>query len=84
MKYSFKPRGVCSQQISLDLEDGIIRNLEFLGGCHGNLQAISILLEGKPASYAIEKLKGVKCGYKLTSCTDQLAKGLEHLLSQNE
>ena len=84
MKYTFRPRGVCSQQVSLDLEDGIIKNLEFYGGCHGNLQALSRLLEGMPVSFAIERLKGIKCGYKMTSCADQLIRGIENALNMAE
>jgi len=75
------PKGVCSKEISFDIEDGKIRNLNFVGGCQGNLRAISILLEGMPAEEVIEKVKGITCGNKGTSCTDQLAKFLEKQIS---
>ena len=84
MKYSFRPRGVCPQSISFDLEDGIVSDIDFYGGCHGNLQAISALLEGTPASHAIEKLKGIRCGDKSTSCSDQLVRGFEKALKMAE
>ena len=84
MKFTFRPQGVCSQAITFDLEEGIVKDIEFYGGCHGNLQAISRLLEGMPVSYAAEKLSGIKCGDKSTSCSDQLVKGLEKALKMAE
>ena len=69
MTYSFRPQGVCSQQMQVDL-----------GGCSGNLQGISALVRGMPAAEAIERLKGIRCGFKNTSCPDQLAQGLEAIL----
>ena len=80
MKHTFRPRGVCSQEISFEIEEGLLKNISFYGGCHGNLQALSRLLEGMPVSYAIERLKGIKCGYKQTSCSDQLIQGIEQAL----
>ncbi len=77
----FIPEGVCSKKITFDIEDGRLHNLNFVGGCEGNLRAISILLEGMPVEEIIEKVKGVTCGKKNTSCTDQLAKILEKQLS---
>ena len=83
MTYSFRPQGVCSQEMRLELdEDGIIRDLQVRGGCRGNLQGISALVRGMPAREAIERLKGIRCGFKPTSCPDQLAQGLEKILSQ--
>jgi len=84
MKYTFRPRGVCSQEISFDLEGETVRNISFYGGCHGNLQAISKLLDGMTVSYAKEKLSGIRCGYKSTSCGDQLVRGLEAALEMAE
>jgi len=81
MVYEFRPQGVCSQVMRVDLEDGVIRNLEVLGGCEGNLQGISRLVRGMTAQEAIDKLKGIPCGFKTTSCPDQLARGLEKILS---
>lgn len=76
MNYSYKTKGTCSSKIDFELENGIIKNVKFTGGCHGNLQGISKLVEGMKASDAIEKLEGIKCGFKQTSCPDQLAKAL--------
>ena len=78
MTYSFQPRGVCSQAMRVEVDDqGVIRKLEVLGGCSGNLQGIAALVEGMPAREAIDRLKGIRCGFKDTSCPDQLARGLE-------
>jgi len=71
------PEGVCAKKISFDIKEGKLRNLNFVGGCQGNLRAISILLEGMSVEEVIEKVKGITCGNKGTSCTDQLAKILE-------
>ena len=73
---TYNTTGVCAKEISFDLDNGIVRNVQFNGGCSGNLQAISILVEGMPAKEVVEKLKGVTCGQKTTSCTDQLVKAL--------
>lgn len=85
MKYTYYTHGTCSSQIDLELdEQGIIRNVMFYGGCHGNLQGISILLRGMKATDAIAKLQGVRCGYKNTSCPDQLARALREALNQQQ
>ncbi|MDE7337439.1 MAG: TIGR03905 family TSCPD domain-containing protein, partial [Clostridia bacterium] len=73
MHYNYKPRGVCSQNIQFDIEDGIVKNVKYLGGCNGNLQGIGKLVEGMKVEEVIERLEGVKCGIKSTSCPDQLA-----------
>ena len=81
MTYSFRPQGVCSQQMQVDVDDqGVIQELKVLGGCSGYLQGISALVRGMPAAEAIERLKGIRCGFKNTSCPDQLAQGLEAIL----
>ena len=81
MTYSFRPQGVCSREMRVELDDSqIIQNLEVVGGCSGNLQGISILVRGLPAKEAIARLKGIRCGNKSTSCPDQLALGLEKAL----
>ena len=81
MTYSFRPQGVCSQEMRVEVDDqGIIRKLEVLGGCSGNLQGISVLVKGMPAQEAIDRLKGIRCGFKPTSCPDQFARGLEAAL----
>ncbi len=73
----FKPQGVCSKLIQFDIEDNIIRNVDFVGGCSGNLQGISRLVEGMDVDEAISRIEGIHCGYKSTSCPDQLAKALK-------
>ena len=75
MKYTTK--GVCSREINFEIVDGKLHNVKYLGGCHGNLQGISALVEGMSVDEAIQRLKGIKCGFKATSCPDQLAQALE-------
>ena len=78
MTYRYTPRGVCSRDISIEVaEDGTIRHVEFVGGCNGNLQGISRLVEGMPVEEAIRRLDGIRCGGKSTSCPDQLAQALK-------
>ena len=78
--YTYYPKGTCSKQMEVDLEDGVIKDVRVLGGCNGNLQGISRLLVGMPVQQAIERMEGVRCGSKLTSCPDQLAKALRQAL----
>ena len=73
MKYTYKTKGTCSIEISFDINDGIISNVSFLGGCNGNLKAISKLVEGMSVEEIENKLKGNTCGRRDTSCADQLA-----------
>ena len=80
MTYTYTPRGVCSQKMTVELEDGVIKSVKVEGGCNGNLQGISRLLVGMPVQQAIERMEGVHCGSKLTSCPDQLAKALRQAL----
>ena len=83
MTYTFQPRGVCSQAMRVEVDDqGIIQKLEVIGGCSGNLQGISALVQGMPAKEAIQRLKGIRCGFKDTSCPDQFARNLERAMSQ--
>ena len=82
MHYEYKTKGTCSQRILFDIEDGIVRNLQYIGGCHGNLQGIAKLVEGMPAEEVIERVKGIRCGMKLTSCPDQLSDALEEALNK--
>ena len=84
MEVSLKPRGVCSRSITRDLEDGIVRNIRFTGGCPGNTVGLARMLEGMEAEEVVRRLKGVRCGFKSTSCPDQLACGLEAVLAQKE
>ena len=76
MHYDYKTQGTCSQVISFDLEDGKIRNVSFLGGCNGNLKAISKLVDGMTPDEIEGKLLGNTCGMRQTSCADQLAKAV--------
>lgn len=76
----YQPKGVCSTSIDIELDNGIIRHVAFTGGCNGNLQGISRLVEGMKAEDAIDRLKGIHCGFKPTSCPDQLAKALESMI----
>lgn len=73
----FKTCGVCSQMIDFDIQDDRVRNVSFTGGCNGNLQGISRLIEGMDVEEAISKIEGIKCGFKKTSCPDQLAQALK-------
>lgn len=73
----YKTKGVCSSQISFDIADGKVKNVAFVGGCHGNLQGISKLIENMDVNEAILRLEGIRCGFKSTSCPDQLAKALK-------
>lgn len=83
MTYRFRPRGVCSQEMQVEVDDqGIIQELQVYGGCGGNLQGISALVKGMPAKEAIERLRGIHCGFKDTSCPDQFARNLEKALTQ--
>ena len=76
----FQPKGVCSNAIDVEMEEGIIKSVKFTGGCNGNTQGISRLVVGMKAEDAISRLKGIKCGFKSTSCPDQLACALEQML----
>lgn len=77
MHITYRPKGVCSELMEIDVNDDIIQKVEVLGGCSGNLQGISALLVGMPVGKAISKLRGIRCGFKPTSCPDQLSKALE-------
>lgn len=74
--FSFKTRGVCARNILFDIQDGLVKSVEFVGGCNGNLQGISRLIENMHVEEAIEKLSGIHCGKRSTSCPDQLAQAL--------
>ena len=80
MTYKFKTRGVCASYINFDLNDGVVSGVSFQGGCNGNLRAISKLIEGQNAENVISILKGNLCGFKGTSCADQLAIALRAAL----
>ena len=77
MTIEIQPKGVCSQHMTAQVEEGVIRSLTVVGGCNGNLQGISRLVEGMKVEEAIRRLEGIHCGFKATSCPDQLAQGLK-------
>lgn len=77
MHYEYKTKGTCSQRILFDIEDGKLCNVQFVGGCHGNLQGISKLVDGMEVQAVINKIEGIRCGFKPTSCPDQLAMALK-------
>ena len=82
MTDTYTPKGVCSRRMTVELEDGIIRSVQVEGGCNGNLQGISRLVVGMTAQDAIERMKGIRCGFRPTSCPDQLSQALEQALAQ--
>lgn len=76
MQYTYKTKGVCSQMISFDVEENKISNVQFFGGCNGNLKGIAALVEGMDIDEVITRVEGIRCGMKSTSCPDQLAQAL--------
>lgn len=76
MTFQYRTHGTCSQMIQIEIENDILQNVEFLGGCSGNLQGIASLVRGMKVEDIIERLSGINCGYKGTSCPDQLARAL--------
>ena len=84
MNYKYKTRGTCAREISFEMENGIVKNVSFFGGCNGNLKGIAALIEGKKAEEIIPLIKGIKCGFKPTSCPDQLANALQEALNEQQ
>lgn len=80
MEYRYKPEGVCSREMIFDIEGDIVKSVKIVGGCAGNTVGISSLVKGMKIKEVIEKFKGIPCGYKGTSCPDQLAKALEEYI----
>lgn len=76
MKYTYRTKGTCSRSITFDIEDGVVRNVQFEGGCNGNLKGIGAIVDGMKVEDVIDKLSGIRCGFKSTSCPDQLAQAL--------
>lgn len=76
MTYEYKTKGTCSSRITFDLDGDTIKNVKFIGGCNGNLKGISAIVEGMKADEVAKRLSGITCGYKNTSCPDQLAKAI--------
>ena len=82
MTIQYKTKGVCSQQMNVKIEDGVVQKVEIVGGCHGNSQGVARLVEGMRAEVAIQRLDGIHCGMKETSCPDQLSKALQIALAE--
>lgn len=83
--YSYRPHGVCSRMINFDIdEDGKVHDVQFFGGCNGNAKGIGSLVEDMPAEWVIDRVKGTRCGGKMTSCPDQLARALEAALASEK
>ena len=78
----YRPKGVCSQKINFDIVDNKVRNVSFVGGCNGNLQGISRLIEGMDVDEAISRIEGIHCGFKSTSCPDQLSRALKEAVGE--
>lgn len=78
----YKTKGTCSTMVDVELKDGVIDSVKFTGGCNGNLQGISALVKGMKPEEAISRLKGIRCGFKPTSCPDQLAHALEEMIAK--
>ncbi|MBO5317261.1 MAG: TIGR03905 family TSCPD domain-containing protein [Oscillospiraceae bacterium] len=82
MHYEYKTKGTCSQYILFDIEDDIVKNVQYIGGCNGNLQGIGKLVEGMTVEEVIARLEGIHCGMKPTSCPDQLATALKNTVKK--
>lgn len=80
MNYQYKTSGTCSRSIDFEVEDGIVKNVRFHGGCDGNLKGISSIVDGMKIEDVIARLEGIRCGFKSTSCPDQLAKALRKVV----
>lgn len=84
MKYTFRPRGVCSQLMEIEVEGNTLAGLKVTGGCSGNLQGIASLVRGMELDEVIDRLSGIRCGFKATSCPDQLAKALRQIKEETQ
>lgn len=82
MQFEYKTKGTCSQRILFEIDNGILKNVQFLGGCNGNLQGISKLVEGMDVNEVISRIEGIHCGIKPTSCPDQLATALKEAIAK--
>ena len=81
--YRYKNRGVCSSAVEFNVENGVITDCRFIGGCMGNTQGVAALVKGMRVEEAISRLKGIQCGFRGTSCPDQLARALEAYMAEN-
>ena len=82
MKFTYITNGVCSRSIEIEIENGVLQNVKYVGGCNGNLQGISALVKGLSVDEVIEKLQNIRCGFKSTSCPAQLALALKKFKEQ--
>lgn len=82
MAFQYRTKGVCSRNISFDIRDGLVTDVRFDGGCNGNTQGVARLVEGMPAEEAIRRMEGIQCGFKGTSCPDQLACAIKAALQK--
>ena len=82
MTYTYIPRGVCARQMKIELDGNVIKHVEIVGGCSGNLQGISSLVVGMTVEHAVERMQGIRCGFKPTSCPDQLACALKKIIGE--
>ncbi len=83
MQYEHQNKGTCSRSVLFDIEDGKVKNVQYIGGCNGNLKGIGALVEGMEVDEAIRRLEGIQCGMKATSCPDQLAQALKEAKEAN-
>ncbi len=81
--FSYRTRGVCSREINISVKDGIIDSVQYVGGCSGNTQGVAALVRGMSVDEAIERLSGIRCGFRSTSCPDQLAEALKQMKENN-
>ena len=84
MAYQYRTKGVCARNISFDIVDGKVTNVHFEGGCAGNTKGVASLVEGMDAAEAIRRMEGIQCGFKGTSCPDQLAKAIRQVLEDKQ
>ncbi len=84
MTYEYSPKGVCSQRMIFEIENNVVKSLKVIGGCNGNLQGISRLVEGLPVDEVIKRLEGIRCGMKSTSCPDQVSRALKAIKEAEE
>lgn len=82
MEFTYRPKGTCSQLMEIEVEDNIVKNVVITGGCSGNGQGVSALVKDMPVDEVISRLEGIKCGWKPTSCPDQLAQALKQFKAQ--
>ena len=84
MKHIYKTKGVCAREIEIEVENDIVKSVKFLGGCAGNTQGVAKLVAGMTIDQVIDRLKGIRCGFKSTSCPDQLSAALEQIKSSKD